>query len=232
MIGKWQSIWNKRQHEGDTPDLQALIELDGYDSGAGKVDPTDWNAYTRCVAEKMDLKSEDSLYEVGCGSGAFLFSLKEQFGIRDIGGIDYASGLIDVATLAMPAGNWSVGEAIGMSTTPGYTHVISNAVFHYFKLDYAEAVLEKMISKAETSIGIFDVPDLEFREQSERVRRDKLSEAEYEKKYAGLEHTYYDRNWFRKMAENHQLEIEEVENCFPNYAQASFRFGILLKKRR
>jgi hypothetical protein len=76
MENKWQAIWEKRKG-GDILDLENLIALNGFDSGAGKIASTDWQEYAHRIVELLEIKDDDSVYEVGCGCGAFLYALKE-----------------------------------------------------------------------------------------------------------------------------------------------------------
>lgn len=71
------------------------MKLDGYDS-VGRIAPEDFRAYGQIIAEKLALWDGASIYEVGCGSGAFLYTLRELFSLQ-IGGNDYAAGLLETA---------------------------------------------------------------------------------------------------------------------------------------
>jgi hypothetical protein len=87
-----------------------------------------------------------------------------------------------------------------------------------------------MIKKARNAIAIMEVPDLKTKVESEAMRRNMLTQEEYDMKYAGLEHTYFTREWFKQQAESHGLECELFDGCIPNYAQNRFRFGVILRK--
>lgn len=73
-MNKWQDVWNKENRVLDNV-LDILIKADGFDSGAGRFDVDSWKNYTKSLYEKLDLKPKDSIYDVGCGSGAFLYPL-------------------------------------------------------------------------------------------------------------------------------------------------------------
>ena len=229
MENKWQEIWSRRRaDEHSNLTLADLIALDGFDGGAGKVEVEDWREYVRRVAKKLALKDGNSVYEVGCGGGAFLYALTEQNNIK-VGGNDYSTGLIEVAQGTFPGSDIHCVEAAEIDTQNKYDYVISNSVFHYFDLDYAKKVLLKMLDKARFGVCILEIPDLKTKDQSEELRRDMLTSEEYEKKYAGLNHTYYDREWFVSIAKEHELDIEIFDGCVPNYAQNQFRFGVFIR---
>lgn len=225
----WHAIWNCRRTEQGVDSLQALIELDGFDTGAGRIQAEDWRTYARTISERLGLGEGQSVYEVGCGAGAFLYALREM-GMR-VGGLDYAAGLVEHAGKAMPEGDFSHGEAAALQLSPVYDVVLANSVFHYFPdLAYAEKVLQRMLDKAGRAIAVLEVPDLARREEAERIRRDILSPAEYEEKYRGLEHLYYAREWFQEQALRRGYRCESFDQCVPNYAQSPYRFNCLILK--
>jgi trans-aconitate methyltransferase len=230
MEDKWKEIWNRR-NATEIRDiyLNDLIALDGFDTGAGKIEIDDWREYARRVSEKLNLKAGCSVYEIGCGAGAFLYALCEKISLK-VGGNDYGSGLIDTAKRVLPHGEFQCIEAAKIDTTAKYDYVISNSVFHYFDLDYARQVLLRMLDKADRAVCVLELPDLRTKDLSEKARRDILSPAEYEKKYAGLEHTYYDRTWFSAIAAERGMKCETFDGCVPRYAQNQFRFGCLILK--
>lgn len=225
----WKAVWGRRGDRGEgTANLDALIKLDGFDSGAGRIEVDQWRGYAGIIAEKLGLRSGETVYEVGCGAGAFLYALRERRSIS-IGGLDYAAGLIAAASRAMPDGEFTVAEANAVDTRIPYDHVIANGVFHYFGLAYAAEVLAGMIGKARIAVAVLEVPDVQTRQESEAFRRDALTQVEYDKKYAGLEHTYYRRDWFRAQAAAHGISCEVFDGCVPDYAQNKFRFGVVFR---
>lgn len=226
----WKEIWGRRTYTGDEKlDLDALIKLDGFDTGAGRIAPTDWQTYADVISNKLGLHDGSSVYELGCGAGAFLYALREKHSLT-VGGLDYSAALISAATHAMPDGEFIAAEAKSVDTEITYDFVISNSVFHYFSQEYAATVLARMLKKAKVAVAIMEVPDIQTRLESETLRRDILSQEEYEKKYLGLEHTYYDRDWFKTQATIHGCSCEIFDGCIPNYAQNKFRFGTLITK--
>lgn len=228
----WKQIWNKRSHISETIlNLESLIKLDGFDSGVGRISTEDWQAYARVIAEKIKLFDGASVYELGCGAGAFIYALSAIKTLK-VGGLDYASSLIEAAQKAMPNGDFVADDAINMCIDPQYDFVISNSVFHYFSEAYAEKVLKQMIEKSNSAVAILDVPDLQTKTQSELIRRDALTIAEYEKKYAGLSHTYFARDWFEKQAQQLGCKCAIFDGCVPNYGQNQYRFSVLITKAK
>ena len=228
----WKNIWNNRAIDHSQINLQTLINLDGFDSGAGKINAIDWSEYTKMIIELLHIENSDSVYEVGCGSGALLYSISEHIKIR-AGGNDYSESLINVAKEAFQnPDDFSCTEASLISTSPQFDYTISNAVFHYFSKEHASIVLEKMILKARKGIAILEIPDLNTKEMSEEFRRGALPKKVYDNKYKGLEHTYYDRGWFSNFANSLGYSVQIFDGFVPNYSQNKYRFGCIINKRR
>jgi SAM-dependent methyltransferase len=231
MSNAWQEVWQRRRLEVETSlDLQRLIDLDGYDSGTGRMSAGDWRAFAASACALLRLSAGDSVYEAGCGSGAFLYALREQVGLR-VGGCDWAPALVQVARRALPGGDFQVLEASALPPEPRYDVVVSNGVFQYFPgLDYAAAALRRMTAKALRAVALFDVPDLARREEAESFRRGALSPEFYDRDYAGLRHLYFDRDWFEPFAREAGMSPELLASPMPNYPQGAFRFAVLLSR--
>lgn len=233
MTQNWHGVWSRRGSEiagkSRSDRLQALIDLDGFDTGAGRILAEDWRTYAGLIIQRLGLHPGQSVYEVGCGAGAFLYALREQ-GI-EVGGMDYAESLIQQARVAMPEAPFKHDEAAQLEFEPHVDFVLANGVFHYFcNEDYATQVLERMLIKANKGIAVLEIPDLASRDEAERIRRDLLTPSAYEEKYRGLEHLYYSRDWFRQLAERRGYCCELFDQCVPNYAQSEFRFNCLITK--
>lgn len=227
---KWIEIWNRRNLSGQQiSTLQNLIYLDGFDSGAGKINEQDWAQYIHYIRDIIGIRETDSLFEVGCGSGAFLYLFFVEG--HKVGGIDYSEPLIQKAKSTFTAMDFSLNEASLLSTAEKYSVVISNGVFHYFpNFDYAQKVMEKMLSKAQKKIAILEVPDEALKTESENARRGMLPPEEYDKKYKGLEHMYFQREWFEKFALKHGCKCSISNQNINKYGNNHYRFNCILEK--
>ena len=232
MTQRWHDVWNRRSFPEDQPiELENLVHLDGFDSGAGRINAPDWRHYAATIVQQFSLSSGSSVYEVGCGAGALLYGLRERLDI-DVGGCDFASPLISVARRAISKGDFIVSDATEFPVSPPYDVVLANGVFHYFPdFAYALRVLERMTAKTRRAVAILEVPDEAKREMSELKRREMLSPKEYKRKYRGLDHLYFPKSWFRNMSEALSMECRFLDIKIPNYAQCSFRFGVMLSKK-
>lgn len=227
-MNEWKEIWNRRHIEAFSADiLQNLIDLDGFDSGAGKLTADVWRQYAGEIARLIGLRKGDSVFEVGCGSGAFLFALREMG--AQVAGLDYSAGLIDAARKAMPEGNFCHADAAELTPDPTFDFVIANGVFHYFPdQGYAGDVLARSMKKARRAVAVLEIPDASMREESERTRRSMLSPDEYKKKYQGLAHQYYSGAWFETLAAKMGFQCSIFQQNIAGYAQNPFRMNCIM----
>lgn len=226
---KWQKIWEKKGKLKDRNiTLRKLISMNGFDSGAGKIGVENWKKFIKFISKKLGIKKGDSIYEVGCGAGAFLYQFYKRG--HGVGGGDYSMSLIKIAKRIM-RGDFNVGEARKLNNKRKYDFVVANSVFQYFPdFDYALMVVSEMLDKANKGIGIFDVPNEHLKEKSERARRRSLSKGEYKKKYEGLSHLYYDKNWFYKLGKEYNYKVRIFNQNINNYGNNRFRFNVVIIK--
>jgi len=70
----WKKIWNKAERI-DKIILEMLIKADGFDSEAGNFNVEGWIEYIKDFYHKLNIKEDDTIFDVGCGSGAFIYPL-------------------------------------------------------------------------------------------------------------------------------------------------------------
>lgn len=233
-INNWHRVWSNRSslESGSGTVLEKLISADGFDSPLGLMQENDWRNYVNKLANRFELAEGESIFEVGCGAGAFLYPFYEEG--RNVGGIDYSKDLIQIAQSAMPLAKDSleVKEATMFNAYPKADIVIANHVIHYFSsYKYAEDVLELMLKKVKRVISISGIPNAEMKEDSEKMRRGLLTDQEYEAKYKGLEIIYFEKEWFKRIAEKANLSVEFWGHEMPGFAQNKFRFDCILRMK-
>jgi trans-aconitate methyltransferase len=232
MESNWKDVWNARRMEQKSfkhsdEILDALISMDGFDSPLSIVSHINWKDYTLSLAKKMKIEKGESVFEIGCGAGALLYSLFLE-GYK-VGGIDYSVNMVREAKKYLPRIDISVGEATTCSTDETYDAVISNSVFSYFtNYDYAKAVMEKMFLKARKVISILDIPDFSCKEESERIREERIKN--YHQLYRDTMHLYYKKEWFLNFASEKNCEIKIENQNIVNYGNSRFRFNCFLWK--
>ncbi len=226
-VGSWDAVWGSRAvAEGAHSVLQGLIDADGFDSSHGGVGEPAWRTYVERWRRVLRLAGGDSVVDVGCGAGAFLYPLAEA-GVR-VGGLDRSSAQLALASRAIPDGEFVVGDALDLAPEPAADVVLSMSTFIYFpSLDYAARVVSAMVSRATRAVAVLDVADAARRGEDLRRRiRAAGGEAAYARRYAGLEHLYYDRAWMTALLEESGLTDVRCETqSMEGYGNAPFRFN-------
>lgn len=231
---KWRKVWERKAKSiSASVTLANLLAADGFDTGTGIFPVNSWLEFVSRIMRRFNLKSGDRVLEVGCGAGAFLFPLYTR-GI-DVYGVDYSDNQIALCRRVMKGGIFKVGEANKLPFNDGsFDVVISNSVFQYFPdLKYAEEVVTEMdrVTKSRGCIGIFDVNDIEKKEGFIKTRKEKLGEKEYERLYGDLEHMFYSRAWFRRIAMRYGFECEIEDQSIEGYLNSFFRYNVFFKKK-
>lgn len=227
-MDKWKEIWNKNERVNKII-LESLIKADGFDSGAGNFTVDDWIKYTNEFYNKIEISTTDSIYDVGCGSGAFVYPLYLKN--HKVGGIDYSTTLIELANIIIHNSDFINEEAIYMNSSEKYDIIVSHSVFHYFKdLEYAKNVIKKMLDKSKKKIAIFDINDASKKDEYHRIRIEDMTQIEYEKKYLGLEHMFYSKKWFKDLAKELNLKIVIFDQSFENYINFTLRFNVIMER--
>jgi SAM-dependent methyltransferase len=235
---RWKRIWEDKGagglgeevRDGDEA-LTRLLVLNGYLTSTAQVTPDVWRAYVQAIAGRMGIRAGDRLFEVGCGSGAFLHPFRAMGCVTD--GLDYSAGLVDVARQVLPGGRFEVAEGRDVDPRETYDIVLSQGAFLYFPdLGYAEEVLSRMVDKALRGVAVLDVSDAAHQEEALALRRASYAPGEYDQRYAGLEHLYFERSWFEGFAGRRGLSCRVEPQFLPGYLSARYRFNVYLSKER
>lgn len=235
----WKALWGSRTAEksilqGGDP-RKIFLELkraDGFDVVEGGISYASFLEQYPGMKRRLSLHLPEgaeirSIFEVGCGSGANLF-LFEHDGIT-CGAIDYSGSLLGCAKQVLRTADIRCDEACELPVEPKYDAVISVSVFGYFTDEtYAEAVLEKMCQKANYTVGILELADLEKKEAYIAHRKKIIPN--YEERYKGLPRLFYNKAFFEDFARGHGLGIEIVPMTMKDYWNSRFYFDCYLYK--
>lgn len=223
----WDALWKRRTIPPSQGSMLAdLLAADGFDSGFAGLSEASWSAGVRGLAADLGLTPGTSVFEVGCGAGAFLYEL-ERLGCK-VGGVDQSPALVAKAAEAIPSGHFAVADAAALQVEPPVDAVISFGVFLYFSsLAYAAQVLDRMVEKAQHVVAVLDAPDLAKREEHLADRYELAGgEAAYAARYAGLDHAYYDRTWLAdELRARGLVDIHVEDQTIDGYGNAPFRFN-------
>ena len=238
MDNHWKDIWNSKKDNFDLIDAsnpeQIFLELkriDGFDVVGDGLSYDALKAQYEETKKALCLGAGDSVFEVGCGSGANLY-LFRQDGIR-IGGLDYSKTLIQIMKKAFKDENLEeciCDEADKLPVGIKYDAVFSNSVFSYFPdYDYACRVLKKMTEKARSCIGLLDIHDMKKKEAFCEYRKETIPN--YEEKYKGLPKLFYEKEFFSDYAMAHNMRVEFFESRMEGYWNNEFVFHCFLYKQ-
>ena len=74
----WYKIWNKkRPNKLQSNNIEELIRINGFDTGVGGYNTEEWLFMINSFIKQINLKSNSDIYEIGCGAGTFLYSIKK-----------------------------------------------------------------------------------------------------------------------------------------------------------
>jgi trans-aconitate methyltransferase len=227
----WNEIWEKRARNrvDSTQSLEDAIEVNGYSEPQSQISATDWQSRVNSIAKALNLNDKSSLFEVGCGSGSLLKIIMDDW-TKEVGGCDASVSMVEIANKFLSLDCIFKCLATAIPILPRYQNVIAHGLIHYLKLEDAEKVLASMIQKAESSVGIFDIPDLELERESESYRRASIGEEKYNILYHGSKHTYFSREWFKAIAVKYSLSFREVQLPILQSNQDRFRFHVIFQK--
>jgi trans-aconitate methyltransferase len=220
-VNQWDQIWKNRNTEFVVSEnifetFCALKCADGFDTqdvtGYYEAFWKQWHGMADRI-EKYSISGVESVYEVGCGSGVNLYLFHKLKKIMQVGGLDYSAPLIAAAKEVLHTSDLICQEAVNTPVSPQYDVVLADSVFQYFEdVDYGMQVLEKMWMKARKMVVITEIHDQEKQEAHLNYRRACVQD--YDRKYEGLDKTFYRKEMFQKFAErmSGRCIIVEPEN--------------------
>lgn len=237
MSNKWKKIWQKKEIDSTLKvELAELINADGFDTGVGSYSVKTWRSMVADFCDKVSLKKEANVVEIGCGSGAFIYAANELVNANWYG-VDYSESLINIAQKAIPNGQFIADEAINqnfMSTE--FDVVFSHSVFQYFpSVSYAEGVLLNWCNKIRNGgyLVLMDINDVEFEAvyHSERMKAYKNPE-EYNSAYNGLSHLFMSKQKLIEcLVSLGMTDFIFFPHAVSGYGNSKFRFNLICKRK-
>jgi len=219
----WTDIWKNRQVTATDFTLTNLLKLNGYDGVQADLNPENLKNALADYETMLLVDKEDSFYDVGCGSGAFLYYWNEKG--HAVGGCDISNSLVNVARQSLTNGTWEVCEANKLKIRKRYDHLTAFGSFFYFPdYDYAKEVLHRMIMKAKKTVSVFDIPDIVKKDSSEAARRELIPD--YDEKYKDAPHLYYHKDWWMELGISLGLRCYVYEQRIPGYKNSDWRYNI------
>lgn len=230
-MNNWESVWKSKRLDSLRTSLEPVetgLLLNGYDAptGAGLTRKT-LTDFVAVWSEKVECLASDSVYEVGCGSGALLEIIRTKLSLAKVSGCDYSASLVEIGRSLFKEIDLESLDAKDLDSTSKFEHLISFSVFFYFPtLEFAREVLDVMKTKAAKSVSICDVPNLLTKNACEAFRRGAWLPGEYDKAYAGLEHLYYSEEFFLREFDPFEWNVVIERQEIPNYSNSPYRFNV------
>ena len=226
MSKSWAEVWADREidpSKGST--LSQLMAADGLDTAFGTLPEESWLAFVRQVGSTLGITPNASVFEIGCGAGAFLYDFYRS-GCA-VAGLDLSPSLVAHGRAAMPGADITRREASSFDALASHDFVISCGVFMYFdSLDYAHRVISRAVAGARIGVAILDVPDRATEQEAIAARRAAVGPEIYDERYAGLPHLFYERDWVEaELRRAGARDVRVEDQAIAGYDNSAFRFN-------
>ncbi|MGE0461682.1 MAG: class I SAM-dependent methyltransferase [Vicinamibacterales bacterium] len=133
--------------------LEALMAADGTLEGSAEAE---WRDFVEHVVETLDVGPGTSVWDAGCGAGAFLYPLWENGYV--VGGMDQAASLVERARAAMPQGVFIDAAPTSLDPAEPWDVVVASRGFSSLAdVDAVRGVLARMAAKATHAIAALGV---------------------------------------------------------------------------
>ena len=236
MENHWQELWNNRKIDFDKlnaqDERQLILELKrivGWDFKNSHIDTDEVRREYEYL--KTNLRVDGgSVFEVGCGTGANLYFFRKD-GFK-VGGSDYARNLLDVAEKVIGAENFVeciAGEASQLPTETKYDAVFAAGVIHYSPdTSYVEEVLNRMVAKAKSSVGLLRMLDAATEQDYLAYRR--AHTKNYDELYKNLPKLFLSKKFFEDYAARNSLTVAFPKHHIAGFWNEAFNFDCFLYK--
>lgn len=229
----WKDVWRaKGARAPGKPTLPDLMVLNGYDTGAGVAAFDALDAFSARVGARLGIAPGMRLLEVGCGSGAWL-RYHYLNGVQ-VSGVDFSPDHLRAARHVMPEGRFVAADAgflpFGNSE---FDVAVAGSCFLYLPDEQASTDALGELARVLRPGGrgaVTDLPDVKMRTESEAFRRGELGQAEYDRRYAGLGHQYFDRDSMISLSEQLGCRATITTQEIAGYGNSPYRFNLWLEK--
>jgi glycerol-3-phosphate cytidylyltransferase len=230
----WKNIWDNRiiksKIKSSNFNLKNSMILNGHYEGPGKIPIISWKKYGSKLRKVLNINRKDTLFEVGCGSGAFLYLFKD---LKKIGGCDYSNELIKYCKkfLKKHSKNIINKNSDQINDKLKYKFVFSHGLLHYLSDSLARKTIIQMIKKSKDKIAILDIPNKKFEKKYMALRIKSLGKKKYKKNYNKLPHNLYSKSFFNEIAKKTNCNHYFFQNIIENHKQGKYRFNVCFSKK-
>jgi len=230
----WKNIWEQRIKNSNIKlsdlSLKNSMILNGHYDGAAKIPISSWKKYGKKLKQKFKIDKSHTLFEVGCGSGAFLYLFKN---LKKIGGCDYSNNLTKYCKRLIPSHSKNIikKKSDEISISHKYDFVVSNSLLHYLDNISAKKTIIKMIKKSSNKTFILDIPQKKFKKKYLLLRKKAMGAIIYNNKYKNLNHNFYTKTFFSKIAKDENCSYFFFKNYIDKHKQGKYRFNVCFSKK-
>jgi len=227
----WKKVWERKgnlSNEIVRPiSIWDLVVMNGYDSGADGITIEHWEQWIKQIKNEIPKYfNVRSWLDVGCGSGAFIYSLDE---IIDIYGIDYSESLIQRAReFLRPRGNPAtlyVDDLRNENLFIPETDIISCvSSLQYVPEEVGLKQFSQFLKRAKMGVLIAEIPCKMLMESGKKFRQNNLT-YEVGDEYT---HTYYSIHNFNQIALKNGFKPIKIKSKLG--LQSSYRWSVYFEK--
>lgn len=219
----WESIWNNRDTAEITKYKSILTRLmvaNGHIGKKKKINVVYWKRYVNNIIKLLSPEKKSSLFEVGCGSGALLYLLKDKF--KDYAGCDYSKDLVSIASKYLNKEKIFFQNAEKLNLKKKFDYVIASSVFEYLTSNEIKKVLPNMVNKSKKKILILEILNKSF--EKEFLKKFK------KKQKLKTNYNFFNKKFFIDFAKKKKLKITFFPSLIPYSKQKKYRYTVLLSK--
>ena len=219
----WEGIWNDRNTEEIFKCkrvLEKLMIANGHIGKKKNINVVSWKKYVKNIIKILSPEKKSSLFEVGCGSGALLYLLKDRF--KDYGGCDYSKNLVTIASQYLNKKKIFFQNAKKLSLKKKFDYVIASSVFEYLTPAEIKKVLPNMVNKSKKKVLILEILNKSLnKEFLEKFKKNQSIKINY---------NFFYKKFFNDFAKKNRLKITYFPSLIPYSKQKKYRYTVLLSK--
>ena len=229
---RWHDIWLRK---GQSSAGASLHHVNGF----LQLDDAQYAEMVRTLADPIGIKKGTAVLDCGCGAGAFLQQLQNQYGCARLAGVDYSESLLEVAKLSIESTDLHVGTICDLSRwgDENFDVVVCFSVYFYLSsVDEARQALREAIRvcKKGGSVYIGDVSSLEKKELAMKLRGETHKDQE-KLSSDSPDHLYLPQALFVEVAaetgmENLRIVQHDETKLLDFYDTAPYRFSVYMDK--
>ena len=177
------------------------------------------------------------ILEIGSGTGALLKTFEDEMNVY---GVDYSSTMVEIASKAIPKGNFKYCEAKNIFFSNNFFNsiIIYSSAQYFPDLSYFKKVISKSHKylKKNGQLYLGELVEQNKQKEFNKFRKKQLSFSEYKKKYLGkqnqkLVHFAIDRDDIYSLLKKNFKNIEILNSIKRGKEKEIYRFDVCCQKK-